>query len=157
VFTWSKYVRRVSISAALASRICSSKLAKLCALIFVAASCSSSSFLTRLEQSVHWESNSSRSGHLSAISQPFSHAPSLQGASTCVTLAQGLVPEIELHCPGRVPPSFIQPLRLLQDLWITLRPDQGILSRPALALARRPDRINVLRPDRGSASHVRVA
>src|SRR5216684_136588 len=75
-------MRRASISAALASRICSSKLAKLCALIFVAASCASSSLLTRLEQSLHWESNTPRSGHLSAISQPFSHAASLQGAST---------------------------------------------------------------------------
>lgn len=90
VFTWSKYVRRASISAALASRIWSSKLAKPGALIFVAARCSSSSFLTRLEQSVHWESNSSRSGQLSAISQPFSHAASLQSASTCVTRAKEL-------------------------------------------------------------------
>jgi hypothetical protein len=90
VFTWSKYVRRASISAALASRICSSKLAKLCSLVFVAARCSSSSLLTRLEQSVHWESNNIRSGHFSAIFLAFSHAAALQGASACVTLVQRL-------------------------------------------------------------------
>jgi hypothetical protein len=55
----------------LASRIWSSKLAKLCASLFVTASCWSSNFVKRLEASLHSESGNSRSGHFavgSAIS-----------------------------------------------------------------------------------------
>ena len=70
-FTWPKYLRQASVSADRASRIWSSKLARLCALLFVSASCWSSTSVKRLEASLHCESSSSRSKHLpvgSAIS-----------------------------------------------------------------------------------------
>ena len=63
VFTWPKYLRQASVSAALASRIWSSKPARSAAPLFMAARCSSKSFASRRTHCVHSRISLSRSGH----------------------------------------------------------------------------------------------
>jgi hypothetical protein len=68
VFTWPKYLRHASVSAALARRTCSSKLAVLFAVWFTVADCAYKIFTSRRPHCAHSRRSCPRSWQLSPMS-----------------------------------------------------------------------------------------